>query len=61
MPTGGGSPLAFNRIQNVPRPPKIPPWELMARATKYEPQVGASALGWRSLRMMYFLFIYYYC
>jgi hypothetical protein len=53
--------LAFNRIQNVPRPPKIPPWELMARATKYEPQVGASALGWRSLRMMYFLFIYYYC
>lgn len=35
---------------------KFPPWELMARATKYEPQVGASG-GARAVRMMYFFYL----
>jgi len=53
---GGGPPWRSIGFKMSPVRQKIPPWELMARATKYEPQVGASALGWRSLRMMYFLF-----
>ena len=39
---GGGPPWRSIGLKMSPVRRKFPPWELMARATKYEPQVGAS-------------------
>ena len=40
---GGGPPWRSIGLKMSPVRRKFSPWELMARATKYEPQVGASA------------------